>query len=259
MSPATDSAGQPFEGRAFQPNPHAGDSGDCDPALAIALKGLGEAAGDSAPSTDAVSSVLTALAQARVLIPLVAEAGETGVTDSGAVFEKSQELAVVHVEAPDGRPVSPIFSDVEALRAWNPEARPIPVAAQQAAVAAAKDGLALMVLNPGSSESLTLRRGAIRALATGEAHVPAWEDVDVLEALRGAFGAEDSFAQIESLRPGDPRYALEGPEVIVTLRVAPGMDSSTLHARLALATQAWGENPLLAERVDGFGVKVLSA
>ena len=227
--------------------------------LAIALKGLGEAAGDSTPSTDAVSSVLAALAQARILIPLVAEAGETGLTDSGAVIEKSQELAVVHVEAPDGRPVSPIFSDVEALRAWNPEARPSPVAAQQAAVAAAKDGLALMVLNPGSSESLTLRRGAIRALATGEAHVPAWEDVDVLEALRGAFGAEDSFAQIESLRPGDPRYALEGPEVIVTLRVAPGMDSSTLHARLALATQAWGENPLLAERVDGFGVKVLSA
>jgi hypothetical protein len=37
------------------------------------------------------------------------------------------------------------------------------------------------------------------------------------------------------------------------------MDSSTLHARLALAAQAWGENPLLAERVDGIGVKVLSA
>ena len=259
MSPATDSAGQPFEGRAFHANPHAGDSGQCDPGLARALKGLGGAAGNPAPSVDAVSAVLSALADARVLIPLVAEAGQRGVTDSGAIVEKSQELAVVHVEAPDGRAVSPIFSDVEALSRWNPEARPIPVAAQQAAVAAAKDGLALMVLDPGSDASLTLRRGAIRALATGERYVPAWEDAEVLEALRGAFGAEDSFAKIESLRPGDPRYALEGPEVIVTLRVAPGMDSSTLHARLALATQAWGENPLLAERVDGFGVKVLSA
>jgi len=40
MSPGTDSAGQPFEGRAFTPNPHAGDAGECDPALALALEHL---------------------------------------------------------------------------------------------------------------------------------------------------------------------------------------------------------------------------
>ena len=259
MSPATDSAGQPFEGRAFQQNPHAGDSGECDPQLAEALEGLAQSSAEGALGTDAVGAVMGALAQARVLIPLVAEAGELGATDSGAVVEKSQELAVVHVEAPDGRAVSPIFSDVEALTRWNAQARPIPVPARQAAVAAAKDGLALMVLNPGSLQTLALRRGAIKALATGEHYVPAWEDPLVLSELRSAFAADDTWAEIESLRPGDPRFVLEGPEVIVTLRVAPGMDSHTLHERLAGATQVWGDNPVLAERVDGFGVKVVSA
>lgn len=258
MSPATDSAGQPFEGRAFTPNPHAGDSGECDPALAEALAHLEHSQADQTPDPEAVTSVLAALAQARVMIPLVAEAGGLEESSTGALVEKSQELSVVHVEAPDGRAVSPIFSDVHALARWNPDARPIPVPIQQAAVAAAKDGLGLMVLDPGSHPSLAIRRGAIKALATGALHVPAWEDPDVLEGLREAFRGEHSWASIQSLSAGDPRYTLEGPEVIVTVRVVPGMDSATLHARLAAATHVWGENPLLAERVDGFGVKVVS-
>lgn len=262
MSPGTDSAGQPFDGRAFEPNPHAGDTGECDPGLARALTGFFAGTvpgGDSDVPPSGIEEVVSALRLARVLIPLLAEAGDTSLTAEGLVVEKSQELSVLHLEAPDGRAVSPIFSDVTALSSWNQKARPIPVLASKAALAAGGDGLALLVLNPGTSSEITLRRGAIKALATGEPYLPAYSDPAVVEALTAAFQGESAWATIESVRSGDPHCSLAGPEVIVTIRALPGLSSEELHSRLVEATRVWGEDPVLAERVDGFGVKVLPA
>jgi hypothetical protein len=262
MSPATDSAGQPFEGRAFTPNPHAGDAGECDPELALALdhffspdtSSFGELVAERP-----IVELLDALRGARVLAPLMAEAGGFEITNKGALHEKSQELSVLHLEGPDGRPVSPIFSSVSSMIQWNPAARPIPVSAPQAALAAASDGLALLVLNPGTARSLTFRRGAIKALATGDAWVPAWDDPEVVGALRDAVVKESDWVTTMAVGTGDPGLALAGPEVLVTLSVQRGLEATELHRRLAGLTMEWGECPVLAERVDGIGVKVLAA
>lgn len=262
MSPGTDSAGQPFEGRAFAPNPHAGDSGDCGSELALALDHFfssdTSAAGEVVAARPIVE-LLDALRGARVLAPLMAHAGGWDITEEGALQEKSQELSILHLEGPDGRAVSPIFSDVASMIQWNTEARPIPVSAQQAALAAASDGLGLLVLNPGTPRSLTLRRGAIRALATGDAYVPACVDQQVVAALHDAVAKESEWVEIALLTTGDPGFVLAGPEVLVILAVQPGLDATELHHRLARLSMEWGKSAVLADRVDGIGVKVVAA
>jgi hypothetical protein len=261
MSPGTDSAGQPFEGRAFGPNPHAGDAGECDPALALALEHLfhPDTSGPAAATQRPIAELVDALRGARVLAPLMAHAGGWDTTEEGALQEKSQELSILHLEGPDGRAVSPIFSDVASMIQWNTAARPIPVSAQQAALAAASDGLGLLVLNPGTPRSLTLRRGAIRALATGDAYVPACVDQQVVAALHDAVAKESEWVEIALVTTGDPGFVLAGPEVLVMLAVTPGLDATELHHRLARLSMEWGKSPVLADRVDGIGVKVVAA
>ena len=70
-SPA-DSAGIPWAGRSFEPNEHASDDGSAPPAFVTALARF--RAGEAGPE-----AVVDALREARLLMPLVAELGESGV------------------------------------------------------------------------------------------------------------------------------------------------------------------------------------
>ena len=138
-----DSAGLPWEGRSFESNPHAADDGSADPALLDALLRFRAGEGSQAEVVDAFRS-------ARVLIPLIAEKGEEGVAPSGLAVDKTQELSIVTVAAPDGRKVQPVFSSVTAMQAWDATARPIPVEAVRAALAASSEDTDLIVLDPTS-------------------------------------------------------------------------------------------------------------
>jgi len=106
MSQATDSAGIPFAGREFSPAPFAGDTGEADPRLLEALEAYHRLARDAKADHDALADAWATLIQvlgtSRLLIPLVAHAGEMGLTPEGTTVEKTQELSVIHVEGPDG-------------------------------------------------------------------------------------------------------------------------------------------------------------
>lgn len=265
MLPDADSAGQPFAGRSFQPHPFAGDTGEADPRLVSVLGAFHQIAHhlpESRPYDEmgrAFEAVLDALRSARLLTPLIAEAGDYGVTDSGKVVEKTQELSIIHVEGPDGRAVAPVFSDVAAMASWRADARPIPVEAARAAIAAAADGLSVMVLNPGSASHLALRRGAIEALASGSAYRVPWRDPEVLAAIER--GVEDHANLVTKHRviPGDLLQQLSGPDIVVALGVEPGLDAESLQVLLAQLSVAWSEDPVLSRKVDGIGIKVLPA
>ncbi len=261
MSPAADSAGQPFAGRSFEPNPFHGDSGESDPGLERALGAFAHArlVPDSHTSGRAFAAVVEALAGARLLSPLVAEAGDWGVTDEGRTVEKTQELSVVHVEGPDGRAVAPVFSSVATMASWNPIARPVPVQGSLAALACAADGLALMVLDPGSSHSLALRGGSLRSVATGQPYRSPLEEPEVREALAEGWKEHQDAVVSFDLRSGDPTHTLAGPEVLVVLTLVPRLGAGELSDLLAHVTSAWSENPVLQRAVDGLGVKVVSA
>lgn len=250
MTPHADSAGIPFEGREFHPNPAAGDDGAADPRILEAIarfqaRELG------------VPEVLEALGAVRVLVPLLTERGDEGVGPHGQLVDKTQELALVTVAGPDGRPVLPAFTSVDAMRVWNPVARPIPVTAPRAALAAASDGLAAIVLDPGSDSEFAVRRTAFEALATGIPYLPCFADERVLQAFLAASAGEPAVRAVQ-LAPGDPDARLASPELLVQLALDPGLRREELDALLARLGNAWGASETIAERVDSIAVRLES-
>jgi len=116
------------------------DTGGADPALAAALAAY---AADPAREPE----VLAALAEARLLVPVVAALGESETGADGLVRDKSADMATVSMRAPDGRLALLAFTGLEALQKWDPDARPVPVPARTAALAALQDGAEALLID----------------------------------------------------------------------------------------------------------------
>jgi hypothetical protein len=116
------------------------DTGEPDPALAVALAAY---AGD--PSRE--PEVLAALPAARLLVPVVAELGESDVGPDGLARDKSADLATVLMRGADDRLALLAFSGLDAMHRWDPEARPVPVPASTAALAAMQDGAEALLID----------------------------------------------------------------------------------------------------------------
>jgi hypothetical protein len=120
------------------------DTGAADPALADALAAY---AADPAREPE----VLAALAEARLLVPVVAElardahGSETGV--DGLVRDKAADMATVLMRGADGRLALLAFTGLESLHRWDPDARPVPVPARTAALAALQDGAEALLID----------------------------------------------------------------------------------------------------------------
>lgn len=255
-----DSAGFPWAGRTFDHHETAfsDDDGRTPERLQTAVQEVRAAAESRDPMrlARAHSDAWFALSACRVLIPLLAEAGDFGVTAEGRTVEKSQELSIVTVAAPDGRRVMPVFSSVEAMRAWNPEARPIPVPMPQAALAAAQEHTDLIIVDPGTAhQEIGVRRPQLQAVALGERAVPAWADDEVVRSFREA-SAEDPRVFEIYLAPGDPEARLLVPETDVVFRLQAGLDREQVTAILTAAQQRWAASGTIAERVDSLRIVV---
>lgn len=245
---AGDSAGVPWEGRSFESNPHAADDGSADPALLEAL--LRFRAGEGSQV-----DVVDAFRHARVLIPLVAEKGEEGVAPSGLAVDKTQELSIVTVAAPDGRRVQPVFSSVEAMARWDASARPIPVEAIRAALAASADDTDLIVLDPTSDTEFVIRRPAVWAVAQEHAWEPSFLSPEVFSALQESIAQELAVIDI-AVASGDPDARLRGPELVVILELVDGLEREMLDAVLARLAQRWASDDRIAVLADSLTVKL---
>ncbi len=243
-----DSAGIPFTGRQFQPNPSAGDDGSAPEALIEAIRRFH--AGELR-----VEDVVLALHRERLLVPLIAEAGDHGIGPYGQKVDKTQELSVVTVAAPDGRAVLPAFTSVAAMQRWKPEARPVPIQAPKVALGAGGEGTPLIIVDPGSDTQFAVRRPAFPSLATGERWTPAFDDVEVAEAF-GASVADEPLVTAVGIAPGDPLARLTGAEVLVVLRLAPDASDADRAALLQRVQARWAADALIAERVDSVAVRI---
>ena len=244
----TDSAGQPWAGRTFEHNASSDDNGSAPPLLIEALRRFRE-------REVGESDVVAALRASRLLIPLIAHLGESGVNDHGHTVDKSQELAIVTVAGPDGRTALPAFTSVDAMRAWNPRARPVPADAVRVATAAASEQTDVVILDPTSETEFAIRRPALWAIAGNQPWLPSHRDPAVLDAFVGAAGGEPDVAAVQ-LQSGDPDARLAGPELVLRLELVPGLDAEQLSALLARLQQRWSASEVIAERVDSMRVQL---
>lgn len=250
MDRHADSAGIPFAGRRFHENPLAADDGSAPERVIEAIRRV--RAGELG-----IQHLVAALHPERLLVPLVAVAGDHGIGPHGQTVDKTQELSIVTVAGPDGRAVLPAFTSVASMQAWDAVARPIPIQASRIALAAASEGTPLIVIDPGSDTQSVVRGPAFRALATGEEWTPALEDPEVAAAFGSSVAQEDAVEAI-GLAPGDPEARLAGPELIVLLRFASDAGDDTRQAVLARLQERWAADELIATRVDSIAVRAAS-
>ena len=253
MTGATDSAGVPWEGRHFEHDVAASDDdGSASPDLLAVLARF--RAGECGPG-----AVVDVVRTTRLLVPLVARLGEAGVGEHGHVVDKSAELAIVTVAGPDGRSVLPAFSSVDAMRRWNPKARPVPADAVRVALAAASENTDLIVVDPTSADTeFAIRRPAVWAIGRSVGWAPSYADPDVVAEFEASISDEPAVVSI-ALEAGDPDARLAGPELRVDLALIAGLGRPVLDGLLQRLQERWARSVVIAERVDSLGVRLTTA
>lgn len=172
------------------PNPgFAGDQGAADPALAEALRAYAREPGR-------LPEVLAALHTARVLAPVVAVLGETGATEAGLTVDKSADIALPLLQDGDGARAVPVFSSVQSLAAWDPQARPVPVLGPRAAAVALAEGARGLLVDPAGPHRVSLGAAEVHALAEGRGAVPVYADEAAVLALHRALAELPAVADV---------------------------------------------------------------
>jgi hypothetical protein len=197
------------------------DRGDADPAVAAALAAY-------AAGTGGEHAVLVALAGSRLLIPVVAvradeqtvlgdehhgtheTLGPRGLPVHGG--ENVSEIAMPSIIGRDGRPALAAFTCLDAVRRWQPAARPVPVPALGVWQSAVQESSAV-VIDIAGPVPLAVEGARLAAMAAG-AQVPAMhEDPDVWQQVAAAAG---------EIAPGIRVRLSPAPEgVDFTLELAP--------------------------------------
>lgn len=248
---ASDSAGVPWEGRSFHANPHSSDDGSADAALLAALTAFRTGTGDQRDVVDAYRT-------ARLLIPLVAAKGDHGIGAHGLEVDKTQELSIVTVAAPDGRRVLPVFTSVDAMKRWDAAARPVPADGVRTALAAAADDTDLIVVDPGSETEFVIRRPAVWAIGQAQPWEPSFLSPEVFAGLHESIGGELAVIDL-AVEPGDPDARLRGPELVVRLQLMHGLEKEQLDAVLSRLAARWAADDRIAVLVDSLTVKLVRA
>ncbi|MGN6687901.1 MAG: SseB family protein [Actinomycetales bacterium] len=251
-SSRTDSAGVPWEGRAV-PNPgFADDDGSTDPRLEAALAAW--AAGrDADAEGDGLrqEEVVAALAAARVLVPILAVLGEAE-EPVAQVGDKSADMALVTLAAPDGGTAVPVFTSLARLTEWRPDARPVPAEAQRVALSAVSDGAAWLVVDPGGPVTFAVARAPLWALAQGRPWRQPHRDDTVVTAVSDALdGAPHVLG-----RHLDTRGAAQ---LVVSVALPPGLDEAAVSSVAQDLGARLGRLDVVRERVDGVALRFVPA
>lgn len=226
----------------------ADDDGSADARLAQAL--IRHSRG-KAPLTD----VVDALAYARVLIPVMASGEQRVVGAHGLEQDAVASTGVVAVQMADGRTALPVFTDVDAMKAWSERARPIPAEGPRAALAAINEEWSTLVVNPGM-ETVLIPRPAVWALGQGEPWRPAVRDGivadDVREAVVEAVKVDDALVGVEAV-------AGRSAEVAVVLRLIPGLTQPEVDSVVSRVQHQLAQSAVVAQRVDSVELRLATA
>jgi hypothetical protein len=240
-----DTGGVPWQGRTLTGTGFDHDTGGADATLAELLARPEE-------SRDP-REVVAAVAAARLIVPVVAVPGEID-TSSALPVDATSDMASVTLVATDGQRALPAFTSTAALAAWNPEARPVPVTAQRAALAAVQEGCDVIPLDlppaPGAA-AYTLRASMVWALAMARAWVPAHEDEHVTAALTVVL-ARETAVRAHRLGPG-PQGALQ-----VELSLAPGLTQQQVQELVTRIGEGLAGDGETRARIDALAFRLVT-
>ncbi len=130
------------------------DDGSIDLVLAAAF--------DQFDLTGDPTAVLGALCTVRVIVPVVALLGDTP-----ADGDKDADMAAVFMTGADGRRALLAFSSIDAMQVWDPQARPVPILASDAARATLDEGASALLLDLGGSHFTVVETDDVEHLAAG--------------------------------------------------------------------------------------------
>lgn len=245
-----DSAGVPWAGRTFSDNEFANDDGSISPLVAETL-----AAYRTHRDGARLAAVGQALLEHRVLIPVVAmetESGSVQLSPTGIDIapDKSADVAMVSIHGPDGRPTLPVFSSVTAMKRWHPEARPIPVDARRAFLAAVDQECHVVCLDPAGPTTAVFPRPAVWAWAQGKPWVPFLDDQDARKELFAHCMAIPEVQKV-AMHPG------ENTELELTFGVRAGLKDGQLQQVHQAIADCLATSTVIRDRVDSVAVRLL--
>ncbi len=212
------------------------------------------------------NAVVQALSQSRVFVPIVAEMRSEAAGHLGLVSDKEADMALIWLQAPDGRKVLPIFSCVANMQRWHSDARPVAVYASRAALSAVSENAELLVVDPGSNFNFVVRRPALWAVAQQAPWKPSYEDPDVVTLLEAAVAEERSVNKVIA-QPG-PGIASRtaggsvvagggpGPELLVWLQLVPGLCSTEVRTVAARFQERLAASSSFTDKVDSLEVRL---
>ena len=246
----TDSAGTPWEGRSFDSNSFADDDGKAPPELieAIAAFRAGEVGAEA---------VIDQIRVSRLLVPLLANIGESEIGAHGQNVDKSAELSIVTVKSPDDQDSLVVFSSVEAMGRWNKASRPVPTYAIRIALAAASQMSTRVVLDPGSDTEFVVRRPAIAKIAQSLPWLPPERNDAVLKVLQDSIAGETLVLKIEA-STADPQSRLLGSELQVSIQLEPKAEPAVVRELIDRISSNWSESEEFALAVDSIAIKLRS-
>jgi hypothetical protein len=158
------------------------DDGAADPHVTAALAAYHTGQGSE-------QHALTALAAARLLVPVVAVLAD----GSAAAGDKNSEMVLPTLIGQDGRPAVLAFTGLDALARWRPNARPVPAESDRVWRAAVADGCAV-VIDVAGPVPVAVEGTRLAALAAGQPVPAAHEDGDVRAEVEAAIATEPDIA-----------------------------------------------------------------
>ena len=180
------------------------DNGAADPRLAAALAAY-------QAGRESEQAALTALATARLLVPVVAVLAD----GSAAGGDKNSEMVLPTLIGRDGRPAVLAFTSVDTLARWRANARPVPAEADRVCRAAVADGCAV-VIDVAGPVPLAVEGARLQALAAAQPVPPAHEDPDLRAEIEAVIVAGEPVVGGFTLAPS------RSADLAVRLRLASG-------------------------------------
>lgn len=213
-----------------------------------------------AAGTGTEHSVLTALAGARLLVPVVAvradelvpgdedvprqdaASGQDHTSGGGEkAGDKASEIAVPAIVGTDGRRALPAFTCIDSLQRWQRDARPVPVPAAGVWQSAVQESQAV-IIDLAGPVPLAVEGARLTALASGAAVPHLHEDPDVRAAVAAVAAGQPPGLRIRLGPPqGDEDFTLEvtpadpaAPQAVTeeVARAFAGEVASTLGERI---------------------------